>query len=58
MPNLEREIECDVHGIEHSCVLPNHTVSNWERMRPCSEVESRLSESCGLDFRTDLPNLA
>ena len=28
MPNLEREIECDVHGIEHSCVLPNHTVSN------------------------------
>ena len=39
MPNLEREIECDVHGIEHSCVLPNHTVSNWERMRPCSEVE-------------------
>merc|ERR1719188_966036 len=25
MPNLEREIECDVHGIEHSCVLPNHT---------------------------------
>ena len=24
MPNLEREIECDVHGIRHSCVLPNH----------------------------------
>ncbi len=24
MPNLEREIECDVHGLLHSCVLPNH----------------------------------
>lgn len=24
MPNLEREIECDVHGLKHSCVLPNH----------------------------------
>ncbi|XP_059090515.1 uncharacterized protein LOC131886258 isoform X2 [Tigriopus californicus] len=24
MPNLEREIECDVHGLRHSCVLPNH----------------------------------
>ena len=24
MPNLEREIECDVHGVKHSCVLPNH----------------------------------
>ena len=26
MPNLEREINCDVHGIRHSCVLPNHQV--------------------------------
>ncbi len=26
MPNLEREIECDVHGLKHSCVLPNHQV--------------------------------
>ena len=24
MPNLNREIECDVHGLKHSCVLPNH----------------------------------
>ncbi len=24
MPNLKREIECDVHGLLHSCVLPNH----------------------------------
>ena len=24
MPNLKREIECDVHGLTHSCVLPNH----------------------------------
>jgi len=27
MPNLEREIECNVHGLPHSCVLPNHQVS-------------------------------
>ena len=26
MPNLEREIECNVHGLRHSCVLPNHQV--------------------------------
>lgn len=24
MPNLEREIDCNVHGIRHTCVLPNH----------------------------------
>ena len=28
MPNLEREIDCDVHGIRHTCVLPNHQVSD------------------------------
>ena len=27
MPNLEREIDCDVHGLQHKCVLPNHQVS-------------------------------
>jgi len=24
MPNLERDIDCDVHGLKHTCVLPNH----------------------------------
>ena len=29
MPNLEREIECNVHGLKHTCVLPNHQVSYY-----------------------------
>jgi len=24
MPNLQRNIDCDVHGLKHMCVLPNH----------------------------------
>ena len=24
MPNLNREVDCDVHGLRHTCVLPNH----------------------------------
>jgi len=24
MPNLQRDIDCDVHGLKHTCVLPNH----------------------------------
>lgn len=24
MPNLKTDIDCDVHGIRHTCVLPNH----------------------------------
>ena len=32
MPNLEREIDCDVHGIRHTCVLPNHQVSDQKKV--------------------------
>ena len=39
MPNLEREIECNVHGLKHTCVLPNHQVSYyviWHLITPFS----------------------
>ena len=44
MPNLEREIECDVHGIEHSCVLPNHTVSQ------CGSMDGRATAAIQLSI--------
>ena len=40
MPNLEREIDCDVHGIRHTCVLPNHQVSDQKKYLENFRVKS------------------
>ena len=49
MPNLKREIECDVHGLLHSCVLPNHQVN--KTVGPCVDKMYDALKCCLLKYR-------